>query len=184
MKRLCIKCKKEPAVIEPSREGHPIFRGVCASCRRKIESGDLQTVHEILDSLHAPILLLDSRQRVRAANKQARDILNRPLLDIENHLIGDAMECLNARLPGGCGQTVHCQACALKKALDRTMEGHDAITVPAYHDFYQEDGSVTRRYFSITTEKLDDFILLRLDNVQLAGIDKKNRPAPYELGSS
>jgi len=136
-------------------------------------------VREVLNSIGAPVLLLDKGYRIKAANETARRILNRPLLDIENFLPGDAMECINARLPGGCGQTVHCQACALRNTLNNTIAtGEDFVKVPAYQDVYQKDGSVARRFLLISTEKLEDFILLRIDELETQRTMQVARPTP------
>jgi PAS domain-containing protein len=168
MKRTCARCKKELAaqVFRPDRDNR-ITGGICGDCLQQIFMDRPRRGREILDSIGAPVLLLDKGYRIMAANKPARKILARPLADIENFLPGEAMECINARLPGGCGQTVHCQACALRNTLNKTiMTGVDLEKVPAYQDVYQKDGSVARRLLLISTEKLEDFILLRIDEVE------------------
>lgn len=166
MKRTCVCCKKE--LLESCPSGIDIVsKGICCSCLKQILAESPKTAREILNSLGKPILLLDNRNRIRAANGMARRILGRPLPDIENCLPGDAMECIHARLPGGCGQTMHCQACALRRTLDETLvTGQGLENVPAYQDVYQQDGSVVRRYLFISTEKIVDFILLRIDEIK------------------
>ena len=146
---------------------HKITSGICSDCMEEILTDQPQSVREILDSLEAPVLLLDKGYLIRGANEAARKILGRPLADIENFLPGDAMECINARLPGGCGKTVHCQACTLRLVLNQTIKsGEDLERVPAYQDVFQKDGSVTRRFLLISTEKLEDFVLLRIDEIE------------------
>lgn len=166
MKRTCAKCKKEltTGALIPVQE--KITGGICGDCLKDIFTAQPQTVSEILDNIGAPVLLLDQGNRVKAANEPARKILGRPWTDIENFLPGEAMECINAQLPGGCGKTVHCQACTLRIALNKTIEtGEDLEKVPAYQDVYRKDGSVKRRFFLISTEKIEDFILLRIDEI-------------------
>jgi len=168
MKRTCAMCNKELAAqaFRPDRDNR-ITGGICGDCLKELFMGRPRNVHEILDSIGAPILLLDNGYRIMAANEPARRTLNRPLVDIENYLPGEAMECINARKPGGCGQTVHCQACALRNTLNKTIAtGEDIKKVPAYQDVYQKDGSVARRFLLISTEKLEDFILLRIDEIE------------------
>ncbi len=166
MKRTCAKCKKEltPKALRPAP--NRITGGICGDCLKEIFTDQPQTVREILDSLEAPVLLLDKGYLIRGANEPARKILGRPLADIENFLPGEAMECINARLPGGCGKTVHCQACTLRLVLNQTIKsGEDLEKVPAYQDVFQKDGSVARQFLLISTEKLEDFVLLRIDEV-------------------
>ena len=167
MKRTCARCKKELAAkaLRPDRDR--VTQGICSDCLKEIFMDRPRKGREVLDSIGAPVLLLDKGYRVKAANEPARKILNRPLTDIENFLPGEAMECINARLPGGCGKTVHCQACALRMALNKTITtGEDLERVPAYQDVYQKDGSIARRYLLISTEKLEDFVLLRIDEIE------------------
>ena len=167
MKRTCAKCKKELTAQALRSARDRITGGICGNCLKEIFTDQPQTVREILDSLEAPVLLLDKGYLIKGANEPARKILNRPLADIENFLPGEAMECINARLPGGCGQTVHCQACALRIALNETIKtGEDLERVPAYQDVYRKDGSIIRRLLFISTEKLEDFVLLRIDEVE------------------
>ena len=167
MKRTCARCGKELSVkaFQPDRDR--ITGGICGDCMKEMFMDRPRRVREILDSIGAPVLLLDKGYRVMAANEPARRILARPIADIEGFLPGDAMECVNARLPGGCGQTVHCQACALRNTLNKTITtGEDLERVPAYQDVYQKDGSIARRFLLISTEKLADFVLLRIDELE------------------
>jgi PAS domain-containing protein len=167
MKRTCARCKKELAAkaLRPDRDR--ITGGICGDCLKEIFMDRPRRGREVLDSIGAPVLLLDNEYRVKAANEPARKILNRPLADIEDFLPGEAMECINARLPGGCGKTVHCQACALRMALNKTITtGEDLERVPAYQDVYQKDGSIARRYLLLSMEKLEDFVLLRIDEIE------------------
>ena len=166
MKRTCARCKKELAAKALRPDSDRVTGGICGDCLKEIFMDRPRRGREVLDSIGAPVLLLDNEYRVKAANEPARKILNRPLTDIENFLPGEAMECINAGLPGGCGGTVHCQTCALRLALNQTIQtGEDLERVPAYQDVFQKDGSVVRRFLLISTEKLADFILLRIDEV-------------------
>jgi hypothetical protein len=180
MKRTCARCKKEltAKALRHDRDNR-ITGGICGDCLKEIFIDRPRTGREVLDSLGAPVLLLDKGYLIKAANEPARKILDRPLADIENFLPGEAMECINARLPGGCGQTVHCQTCALRIAIDKTIKtGEDLEKVPAYQDVYQKDGSIIRRLLYISTEKLEDFILLRIDKVETLRTMQAVRRAP------
>lgn len=180
MKQTCISCRQELTDLQGQTGPPRISQGVCADCLQKIWQETPRSSREILENFQAPVLLVDDRNRIRAANGLASRILNRPLPEIENQLPGDAMECDHARLPGGCGQTVHCQSCSLRMALDRTMATGEGIEkMPTYLDVYQADGSVTRRFFMISTEKMSDLILLRIDEVEtLRTMPASHRPSP------
>jgi PAS domain-containing protein len=167
IKKVCSRCKRE--LMAPAKQSgvRVISQAICRECWNQIWADRLQSSREIVDSFDSPVLLLDNNLRIQAANDPAQKILGRPLADIKNFLPGDAMECINARLPSGCGQTMHCQACALRRALEMTMTtGTGVEKSPAFQDTYQGDGSVLRHFYYISTEKIEDFILLRIDEVQ------------------
>lgn len=177
-KRVCTRCKKELTAPAKQSGARIVSQTICGECWTRIWSDRLKSSREIVDNFEAPVLLLDDNLRIQGANIAAQKILNRPLADIKNFLPGDAMECVNARLPGGCGRAAHCQACALRKALETTMAtGLGVEKSPAFQDIYQEDGSVLRHFYYISTEKMEDFILLRIDEVQtLATSQAAHRP--------
>jgi len=167
LKKVCSRCKRE--LITPAKQSRArvISQSICKGCWIQIWSERLRSSSEIVDTFDSPILLLDNNMRIQAANARARKILDKPLADIKNLLPGDAIECVNARLPNGCGRTIHCQACALRKALEMTIKtGVGVEKSPAYKDTYQRDGSILRQFYYISTEKMEDFILLRIDEVK------------------
>ena len=54
---------------------------------------------------------------------------------------GEFMECKWARLPEGCGQTVHCAACAIRRTVMDTMAtGQAHEDVPAVLNRSDESG--------------------------------------------
>jgi PAS domain-containing protein len=179
MKRICSRCGKKMSSASRKTGGDAISRGICGDCWTQLWTDRLKSSQEIVEQLAAPVLLLDDTLRIKAANSRAQNILGRPLAAISNFLPGDAMECVNARQPGGCGQSLHCQACGLRRALETTLAtGVGVEKSPAYQDVYQEDGSILRHFYYISTEKMEDFILLRIDEVRtLAARLAGHRPA-------
>ena len=178
-KKVCSRCKRKLIAPAKQQKTRIISQSLCKECWGQIWADRLQSSREIVDTFGSPVLLLDNNLRIQAANDRAQKILGRPLANIKNFLPGDAMECINARLPGGCGRTMHCQACALRRALEMTIaSGTGVEKSPAIQDTYQEDGSVLRHFYYISTEKIEDFILLRIDEVQtLATNQAARRPA-------
>lgn len=176
MKKACAKCKRELTAPVKQFGARVVSQTICRECWTQLWAGPLQSIHEIVDTFEAPILLLDNNLRIQAANDRAQKILGRPLADIKNFLPGDVMECINARLPGGCGRAIHCQACALRRALETTMAtGAGVEKSPAFQDAYQEDGSILRHFYYISTEKMEEFILLRIDEVQTFATNQVSR---------
>jgi hypothetical protein len=78
---------------------------------------------------------------------------------------GDVFECAYASLPGGCGETIHCEACTIRNTvMDTFKTGKSHLKTPAYllqgiPDNYHEI------QFEISTEKVKDVVLLRIDKI-------------------
>jgi hypothetical protein len=76
------------------------------------------------------------------------------------------LECAYARLPGGCGNTEHCKACTIRRTITTThATGDGKVNVPAYQDIVTP-GGIREVRFLISTEKVGNFVLLRIDEVQ------------------
>ncbi len=166
MKMVCARCGKEKVVTDAVDNGKKVSQGICRECLARMRSVHPKSVREILEDLPAPVLLLDREFRIQGGNRRAGKFLNRPLAEIENFLPGEALECVNARLPGGCGKTIHCQACALRQAISQTIAtGEGVENIPAFQDVFQKDGSILRRFYYITTEMMEELVLLQIDEV-------------------
>jgi hypothetical protein len=119
---------------------------------------------EFLDRLGVPILLAESEPRVLTANKPARDLLGKGLGDIEGHKGGEVIECVYASTPDGCGQDVHCKACTIRNTVLETFEtGKNFLRVKAFPDI-QFDQDTRTMSLEISTEKVGDVVLLRIDD--------------------
>jgi hypothetical protein len=79
---------------------------------------------------------------------------------------GDVFECAYARLPGGCGRTAHCSGCTIRQTvMDTVRTGQGHLRAPAYLNRATPDG-VQRIPLTISTERVGDFVLLRIDAVE------------------
>jgi len=167
MKSICAWCKKE---LDSSEfDSYPddfITHGMCASCYDKVLLQIGVDLYKYLDILTAPVLLVDSAGIVRTANGEARKLLKKDLKKIEGNPGGDVFECAHSRLPGGCGNTIHCSGCTIRRTVMETHEtGKGQHRVPAYLN--QISGESTQRIcLYISTEKVGDFVFLRIDEVK------------------
>jgi len=65
-------------------------------------------------------------------NQQMADMLGKSYRETFGLLGGEAMECKYSRLEGGCGGTVHCKTCTIRRSITHTMEtGENLKEVPA-----------------------------------------------------
>lgn len=140
-----------------------VTHGICSHCALEVTSGVPRTAGEILDLIGEPVFLIDDNGVVQGANRAASEMLNKELPGIKGQLGGDVFECSYARQPEGCGRTVHCKTCAIRNiVMDTLHSGHGFDKVPAFQSIDTEDGPVTMR-FVITTEKVGEQVLLRID---------------------
>lgn len=167
MKRICAWCQKDMGEVMSHTEGeYDITHGMCEDCAKQILACDRQNLHKFLDSIDVPILLLQSEPRVVTGNRRARELLGKDLPEIDDHLGGDVMGCAYASLPGGCGQQSHCESCTIRRTVLHTFRtGKGSYRVSAYPDI-QIENEVKSMALLITTEKVGDAVLLRIEDLR------------------
>ena len=139
---------------------------MCQDCAGHFRAElDHPSLREFLDRLGVPVLLVDDDVRILVASEMARTLLGKVKEEIEGNCSGDIIECANARLPGGCGGTMHCKACVIRISVQETyVTGKSLERIPAHADIVGTDGPIRAR-FLISTERVGQFVLLRIDEV-------------------
>ena len=143
-----------------------ITHSICGGCRKKV-LGELSIpMEEFLEGFDQPVLLVAPEPRVLTANTAARNLLGKDLSHIEGYKGGQIIDCAYARTPEGCGNTIHCESCTIRNSVLQTFEtGKPVVEMPAYPDIQHLDE--TKTYcIRISTEKLGELVLLRIDNMQ------------------
>jgi PAS domain-containing protein len=165
MKKVCAWCHRElESFAADHEERYPITHGICDTCAANVMAQLSRPLQEFLDNLDVPILLIESGPLICTANRRARKLLDKQLSEIKGRRGGEVIECAHARLPGGCGNTVHCKSCTIRiTVLETFATGKSSVRVPAYPDIQTLSGVKTMR-FLITTEKVGDFVLLRIED--------------------
>ncbi len=168
VRRVCAWCSGAMGTVEGDfLAKHPVTHGICPNCARLIAQRlGLSTFSEFLDGLGVPVLLMDEDLRVLTANRLAKEALGKDLPHILGYKGGDVIECRNAKLPGGCGQTVHCRGCVIRNSVNKTrLTGESCVKVPAYPDV-QLGAERKTLSLKITTEKVGACVLLRIDEIR------------------
>jgi hypothetical protein len=99
---------------------------------------------------------------LQEANKRACAMVGKDHSEITGRLAGQVMECVYARHPGGCGQSVHCEACTIRRSVTRTHRtGEPVIDVESYQEIVTNDGP-KRVLLRISTAKSQDSVLLKI----------------------
>lgn len=168
MKRICAWCKKELSSTSSSHiDDELISHSICADCARKLLSDEFKSPLEILNKLKVPALLIQSDFLVNSANESACQSLGKTAEEISQNTGGCVMNCIYANQKGGCGNNEHCKSCTIRHAVAHTMETGEKIRKKAYPDI-QFGQDQKKMCFTISTEKIDDYVLLRIEHVSEA----------------
>lgn len=142
-----------------------VSHGICKECTAAVFGSKKYSLMDFLDSLNAPVLTVDTEGKVGCANKQAREILQKEMPDIEGLTGGDVFACSYAHLPDGCGGSFHCDACTIRNTVMSTFQtGEGYLRIPAFLMRGTPDDTYEIQ-FLISTEKVADVVLLRIDKV-------------------
>ncbi len=147
------------------RQGGLIKPPLCQSCAEFLVFQMGVPLQKFLDSLPAPIFMVDNDATVVAANSKGYGLLHKGPEQVLRRLSGQVFECAYARLEQGCGRTVHCSGCAIRRSIYHTSEtGESLSAVPATLRRGDADDpeAVT---MLISTEKMGNVVLLRIDRV-------------------
>jgi len=165
MRKVCAWCKKDLSTKEDYATNGEITHGICSLCAIKVTSYEPRTVKTLLNYLIEPVFIIGSDGKIKAANKSGQKMLGKSSADIENKFGGDAFECSYAKVKGGCGNTVHCKTCAIRNIVMNTLfTGQGYKDVPAFQSINTSAGTRILK-FHISTEKVKESILLRIDKV-------------------
>jgi len=168
MKKVCAWCgKKMGTVSSDKKTSKLITHSICYKCAN-IQLAEFGTpLQKFLDGIDAPVALVDSDGNIRTANTKVRKLVRKDLSKIEGYSGGEVFECAYSRLPGGCGNTIHCSGCTIRKTVMETYAtGKSLLKVPAtlIQQISTEKNEIR---LLISTEKAADFVLLRIDEVKM-----------------
>lgn len=165
MKRVCGWCQQELGQSPKNGSEEVITHGLCADCKFHLFAQMGMPLREYLDGLGVPVAVVDETGRVKTASEQACRLLQKKRADVEGYLGGDVFECEYAKLPGGCGHTIHCSGCTIRRTVTKTFESEKSqYRVPAYLNQATPEGTHQVELL-ISTEKVRDAVLLRIDQI-------------------
>ena len=161
MKQVCAWCGTQLTKSDSRREDE-ISYGICLPCANSVIIDVPNQLHDFLDQISVPVVLVSYEGVVKAANVSACAMLGKDLSRIEENLAGDVFECAYGLLPGGCGNTYHCSGCVIRKTVTNTHEtGTSSHRVPATLKQTSPDNPQEIK-FLISTEKFSDYVILKI----------------------
>ena len=141
-----------------------VTHSLCADCTEMIFQPDSTTMQKFLDSLDAPILLMQAEPRkVVGANRQACELFAKELSQIEGRRSGEVFDCVHAASEAGCGKDAHCEKCGIKKAVDETFASGNSFDKVATFLKIRKNHDINLYNLQVSTEKAGDLTLLRID---------------------
>lgn len=168
----CFSCGQPvlpPAVRQDGTDQAITYERICPSCTAAFHARigwDRHRVSDFLNTFKSPLYVVDADNTVRTLNTAARKALGETAEETEEFRPGDIYECVNARLPGGCGKSEHCQACAIRLAVlgaPGTDRGDQNAAV-RYKRF--DTGRGNEPIYEISAERIGDFALLRIKPIE------------------
>jgi PAS domain-containing protein len=133
VKLVCAYCR-EVIREDPGSRASDVSHGMCRACEEHfVRLWNGISLSEYLDDIPEPILVLDGDGRVLAANQKLADRIGRDRRELAGGLPGQAFACVRSRLPEGCGRTVHCRECTIRRTVEHVREtGRPLHSVPAW----------------------------------------------------
>ncbi len=141
---VCAYCRK---TISDDRSGGScdVSHGMCPSCADHFERlWKGMPLSDWLETLDRPVIVMNGDGAIVAVNQKVASLFGREKADMRGLLGGEAFACVHSRLPEGCGKTIHCRECTIRRAVDSVARTGTALQrVPAYLD--TKDGRVNLR---------------------------------------
>ncbi len=144
-----------------------ISHGICEGCSSDMLSLPIGSVRTFLDQLDYPILLIDSDTNIKAENRKLKELTGKSEVQIEGKKGGEVFNCINWREPGGCGKTIHCKACTIRKTVEETFEtAKTLVDVKATLKVFVKDAE---KHVStlISTQKVSNYVLLIIKDFKI-----------------
>lgn len=138
MRLICSYCRRTIRA-DPTARVTDVSHGMCEACSAhfgRLWAG--MPLDEYLDGLGRPVLLTDKEGRVLAMNQALADLIGADPKASVGLTGGEAFACVHSRLPEGCGRTVHCRECTVRRTVEGVGKtGKPQERVTAYLDTAQ-----------------------------------------------
>lgn len=161
MEKICSYCKKNMGDCEPFGETG-ISHGMCDTCFASFDNQlDGVSLENYIEKFDLPVLIVNEDARILAANRLAQQTIDKPIRDMIGSHAGNVMECAHARLPEGCGNTVHCLGCTIRNTINEVTKSNDSrLHVSAV--LSQDEKNID---MVLSAEKIDSFIQITIEQI-------------------
>lgn len=156
MKTVCAWCGTN------IRDGSlPVSHGICVSCREHFFRDAGMSLQRFIDNFPFPVLVFGNSLQPVAINRSGTLASPSTVQITPATTIGNLVECEHSHQQEGCGKTIHCSGCVLRKTVEQTNQSGDpAFLVPA--TISTENSDIR---FYVSTLKVDGRVFVKLDKV-------------------
>jgi hypothetical protein len=140
--------------------------GMCPACSAAlISQNDGVSLQRHINSIPIPIVLVDRDNSIVGTNAKAVELLGGKPEAIVGLPFGTVFDCIHSRLPEGCGRTIHCSGCVIRKCVTTTFNtGAPQVSVPATLNVERPD-QLSEAVLTVTTVKSAGVVVMRIEQV-------------------
>ncbi|HUJ44789.1 MAG TPA: hypothetical protein VLW52_14410 [Opitutaceae bacterium] len=174
MTTICAWCQRLLPPAPPSADGQSPA-GLCPDCARRLHDEQPVALADLVNEFRVPVLAVDDDVVVLAVNEAARVNFNLTTVATTGRRYGDIIECVHAREPGGCGRTVHCPGCTMRRTVvDTAADGNPRHHVLALQSIRTPHG-VKLISYRISTQAVGKTVLVTIGPERVR--PRRRRPA-------
>jgi len=164
MKTICSWCTIEINAGGENSDGL-ISHGICEACAFHLRASHGMAFETYIRGLQVPVAVVNDDSTVLFVSGMLKKMLAKDDVQIAGFPGGVVFECEYAYLPGGCGGTVHCDGCTIRNTvMDTHRDGLPRSRVNANLRQRTADGGSQNLALIISTEKVDDVVVLLIEN--------------------
>ena len=168
MQRICSSCQmplgKEAEDTLFSRD---ILHSLCDDCSNLFMTQMGMPINHFINGFTVPVIIMAQDGSVGMANSRAHTLLGKAHAQLAGRQGGDIFECEHAAEPEGCGRTVHCSGCTIRRSVMDTMKtGLPHVRIPATLKV-GKPGEHQPIAMQISTQKILGFVLLKIEKVAI-----------------
>jgi transcriptional regulator of aromatic amino acid metabolism len=143
-----------------------VSHGICNKCKLNLEFKYGLTLEMFLDTLAVRILVVDGDGNIQMANRQALRMLDKTTRQVRHLKTGIVLECVYAKLPGGCGKTAHCAGCTIWNTVMGTLKTGTAVNRCPVNLQKGPSDNTTETDLLISTMKSGNYVLLKIAEIK------------------
>jgi len=129
---VCSYCLTNTSAKQSSEDGRGAH-WMCPDCRAYFDrQEDGLSQNDYLEQFDLPVVVCRVDGHVLGLNRAMREWFGNPLREGFDGQLGEVAECIYARRPEGCGNTIHCETCAIRQAIRRAAAGEPTLKEKAY----------------------------------------------------